>query len=194
MKSRIAINGTALDVGAGNCYCDGKNWSPGLSFEGKIVRADIIQKPGIDVEMDADKNWPLKNASFDVVYAAHVIEHVKNPFHFVKEAHRVLKPKGILYIRRPHLSNPVLYGIVDHLRGGTTTTFNTFDADVQEALFEKDVQFKTIEIDYGIRLGKVMRPIIDLIGFVNYEYFLANKFIPIDEIRYVMQKITVENK
>lgn len=46
--------------------------------------------------------WPYKNNFFDVVTIFDVIEHVKNSDFLLSEAHRVLKPGGLLYATTPN--------------------------------------------------------------------------------------------
>jgi len=43
--------------------------------------------------------------SFDVVYAIEVIEHLKNPYDFIREMHRVVKPGGMAVITTPNILN-----------------------------------------------------------------------------------------
>ncbi len=56
----------------------------------------------IDVlQADITKPWPLEQA-FDVIVANLVLEHVNDLGHVFKEAHRVLRPSGLLYISELH--------------------------------------------------------------------------------------------
>jgi SAM-dependent methyltransferase len=45
--------------------------------------------------------FPFADASFDGVFASHVIEHLARPLAFVDEVFRVLKPDGFVYIECP---------------------------------------------------------------------------------------------
>ncbi len=45
---------------------------------------------------------PFPENSFDVIVAFQFIEHIKEPEAFLKEAYRVLKPQGTLYITTPN--------------------------------------------------------------------------------------------
>jgi SAM-dependent methyltransferase len=55
-------------------------------------------------EMDADRPWPLADRSYDVVVAMMVMEHVFDPFHFVRECARVMTDDGILFLNVPLIS------------------------------------------------------------------------------------------
>ena len=92
----------ALDVG-----CDDGTWTeavrqrlelaPGQVSGLEIVeeRAELARARGFDVHVgDLDEPWPFESASFDVVHANQVIEHVTHLDHFVAETSRVLRPGG----------------------------------------------------------------------------------------------------
>jgi SAM-dependent methyltransferase len=44
---------------------------------------------------------------FDVVVALELIEHLENPFHFMRQCLELLKPGGHLLVSTPNLANPV---------------------------------------------------------------------------------------
>jgi SAM-dependent methyltransferase len=48
------------------------------------------------------ENLPFSDESFDVVYSNNVLEHTTNPAQVLREAVRVLKPGGTLYIEVPN--------------------------------------------------------------------------------------------
>ena len=53
---------------------------------------------------DLNQNLPFDNDVFQCVFGLSVLEHLVNGCNFLKEAHRVLKPKGHLIIITPNLS------------------------------------------------------------------------------------------
>jgi len=68
-----------------------------LSEEAKELSNDL--KIGIiDVEKEP---LPYKDRSFDVVFNKSLIEHLRNPDNFMREAYRVLKPGGRLITMTP---------------------------------------------------------------------------------------------
>lgn len=58
-------------------------------------RAEVARSRGFDVRVaDLEEQWPFEPASFDLIHANQVIEHVKRLDHFVEETSRVLRPGG----------------------------------------------------------------------------------------------------
>lgn len=51
---------------------------------------------------DANAPWPVDPDSLDAVTAWHVVEHLENPHHFFREAHRVLKRGGYTFVSLPN--------------------------------------------------------------------------------------------
>jgi methionine biosynthesis protein MetW len=59
---------------------------------------------GHDVKWcDLEKGLPFEDETFDVVYAAELIEHLYNPDFFLEECYRVLKKDGVVIISTPNL-------------------------------------------------------------------------------------------
>lgn len=57
-----------------------------------------------------------KDSSVDTIIASQVIEHLKNMSNFFLEAHRVLKPQGLLIIKMPNYSN-LFQRVIFFMRG-----------------------------------------------------------------------------
>jgi len=77
----------------------------------------IDKNPDSDADVIRDLNklpYPFKKNEFDIVYATHVIEHLRKPFKILKEIERILKPGGKFIVRVPHFSCVNAYGNPDH--------------------------------------------------------------------------------
>lgn len=94
--------------------------------------------------------WP--DNTFDAVLSSQTIEHLENPYNFLRESARVLKPKGICIISTPnpfHILNRLLFlrrgNIYHFLEGDNHITFFT------RAIFKKTFlkYFYLVEINYG---------------------------------------------
>jgi SAM-dependent methyltransferase len=81
-----------LDYGAGA--------SPYRSLfpNAEYLRADYIERPNIDYQVPANSTLPVDSESFDIVLSTQVAEHLLNPNNYFREAHRVLKPGGMLLL------------------------------------------------------------------------------------------------
>jgi predicted SAM-dependent methyltransferase len=57
------------------------------------------------VYMDARETFPLPDASFDVVFSEHMLEHLSYPdgLHCLRECRRVLRPRGRIRVATPSL-------------------------------------------------------------------------------------------
>ena len=84
--------GDILDYGCGG--------SPYKSlFQGeRYVRADYIQGDGIDVRIGDDALLSCTESEFDTVLSTQVLEHVRDPQAYLREAWRVLRPGGRLIL------------------------------------------------------------------------------------------------
>jgi 2-polyprenyl-6-hydroxyphenyl methylase/3-demethylubiquinone-9 3-methyltransferase len=92
-------SGTMLDIGAG--VTTAANKRVGLNENLTIIGLDILEKALHDnsdldhrVVADACKQWPLADASVDLVVSRSVIEHLADTRTFADECRRVLKPGG----------------------------------------------------------------------------------------------------
>ncbi len=54
--------------------------------------------------LDAQEKMPFRRDSFDTIYAGELLEHLPFPSLFLKEAYKVLKPKGKLIVIVPNIA------------------------------------------------------------------------------------------
>ena len=99
-----------LEIGCGT----GKNTKWLLNKANIIVAADFseemlvrakskIDDPKVEfLQTDVRKLWPFKDELFDLITFSLVLEHIENIDFIFKEARRVLKPGGYLYIGELH--------------------------------------------------------------------------------------------
>jgi predicted SAM-dependent methyltransferase len=68
----------------------------------KWINLDMFNNEGVDVVQNLEDGLPcFEDDSVDLIFASHVLEHIKEWINLMKECCRVLKPKGILYLRVP---------------------------------------------------------------------------------------------
>jgi len=67
-----------------------------------LVEGDVSFGPRTKIIFDGH-SIPFRDASFDGVIVQAVLEHLVNPSLCVREIHRVLKPKGLIYAETPFM-------------------------------------------------------------------------------------------
>lgn len=81
----------ALDLGCGNRKLPG------------ATGIDSLSLPAVDIVHDLDVfPWPLADASYDLVFANHYLEHADNLVRVMEEIHRILAPGGRLVVQVPY--------------------------------------------------------------------------------------------
>ncbi|MCX8117383.1 MAG: class I SAM-dependent methyltransferase [Desulfobacterota bacterium] len=103
---RTKKGGRLLDVGAGFGFFLSEMKERGWDASGVELSQRAIDYArgvlGIDLQMGPLEKIGFKEDQFDVVSGFYVIEHLPRPMAFLREAHRILKPKGLLLLRYPH--------------------------------------------------------------------------------------------
>lgn len=97
--------GRMLDVGCGSGRFLRKMAALGWRCEGldfSETAVSLCRAAGLDVRRGDLSSAGFDDAHFDLVTARHVIEHVPDPVAFLREAARVLKPRGRLLIQTPN--------------------------------------------------------------------------------------------
>lgn len=108
----LSSGGFCLDCGAGvghqfnfiNSFIElpKKNYF-GIEWNQQSVLQ--AKKKGLQIDHgDLNKNLPFDDNFFQCVFGLSVLEHLVNGCHFLKEAHRILKPEGHLILVTPNLS------------------------------------------------------------------------------------------
>jgi 2-polyprenyl-3-methyl-5-hydroxy-6-metoxy-1,4-benzoquinol methylase len=88
--------GQLQDCGRRFSVCDIDERAVALAKElygSRLARADVVAPDG---------PLPYADQSFDAVVSMDVIEHVTEPLAWVKQALRVLKPNGLLFLTTPN--------------------------------------------------------------------------------------------
>lgn len=99
-----------LDIGCGNgdflLRAEEVGWSA-YGLEVDPAAADTARTRGAKVYTGTLGTAPFEDASFDVVTANQVIEHVHDPTAFLRACWRLVRPGGLLWIGTPNLDAPM---------------------------------------------------------------------------------------
>lgn len=162
-----------LHVAPEYCFIDRFEKLPNLEY----VTADI-ESPLAKVKMDVH-DIPFAEASFDMVFCNHVLEHVDDDRKAMSEIYRVMKPGGwgILLI-------PLFYPLPEK----TIEDPSIKDPKIREELFGQDDHVRKYGLDYVDRLKEA--------GFVVEDDFVSQltaeeqtRFgIPASEILFTVKK------
>lgn len=100
--------GSLLDVGCGNGRYLRTMRSLGWQVEGVELNrqsAEFCRSTQLSVHNGDLASAQFPSASFDVITARHVIEHIPTPHDFMAELARLLKPGGHLVVETPNFSS-----------------------------------------------------------------------------------------
>ncbi len=133
----------------------------------QYVTADI-ESPLAKVKMDVH-DMPFDDASFDVAFCNHVMEHVADDIKAMKEIHRTLRPGGWAIIQIP-LFHPL-----------PETTYedpSITDPSAREKAFGQDDHVRLYGKDYADRLRRA--------GFEVIEDDFVNSLSKEDQVKYAL--------
>jgi ubiquinone/menaquinone biosynthesis C-methylase UbiE len=104
----------------------------GLDYNYGVLRL-AAQQNILPMQSDLNRSIPVSENTFDVIIASDVLEHLINPFIFLVEMYRVLKPGGYVVLDTPNLASwhnifALLIG-VQPFSGPNITTME--DSDVE---------------------------------------------------------------
>ena len=126
---RGRLSGKVLDAGFNVSTL---HWELKKKFD--IVGIDVcIKKPEKNIAKADAQCLPFKSGSFDSVLAGELVEHLKSPEAFVKEAGRVLKKRGTLIVTTPNVKSLI------------NRVFRSYHAPAHISLFTKQRLLRLME-------------------------------------------------
>lgn len=137
----------------------------------------------VDVVHDLDVlPYPFKSGSVDEIHMYHVLEHLHDPIKKLEELYRILKPKGVAYIRVPHFSSVGAFSDITHIRPFGYTSFDIlvptdphhFYTAVKFNIAQKEIKFFGMYPNSGLyekyvhknKCPYIIRPFIHFINFL----------------------------
>lgn len=144
------------------------------------INCDLYPYPGVQVVMDAAKQWPFKDNIADTICAIHLIEHLPEPLTFMREAWRALTPNSKLFMRLPWGISENGMGDVTHLRYYMLSSFLCFQPDYIEtsgnlAYAQRDYNYRvqSIHLRVNAALRWLVKPWIRRWGLKLLPYLVG---------------------
>lgn len=116
---------TVLDVGCGTgqllkVMFEAQNINGfGIDVEAEMIKVAKVKCPSMTIQVAVCEKTPFENASFDVMTACMAYHHFSDKAGFIREAARILKTSGCLYITDPcfpFLIRKTLNGVLRFLK------------------------------------------------------------------------------
>jgi SAM-dependent methyltransferase len=101
-----------LDVGAsaGNFVAIAREFGwKAFGIEPSSGGVRLARERGLIFPIGVAETLPFADNTFDIVHAHHVFEHLANPLTAVREAHRVLKSGGLIFIEVPNQLDNIMF-------------------------------------------------------------------------------------
>ena len=96
------------------------------------VTLDINPRVEPDVVWDLnDFPYPFDSNTFDIVLCEHVLEHLDNVIRVMEELHRILKPRGRVWVRVPHFSSLNFNTDPTHIHAFSSRSFDYLCLDTE---------------------------------------------------------------
>ena len=127
-RATFRVDSEILDVGSGTGWL-AKHFPNYTGIDSHPEATEAARKQGRNVlPADVDEPLPFDDASFDGVVLKDVLEHVRDPSRVVREAQRVLRPRGRVFASSPDAQRWV-WDDYTHRRPFTRKSFRLLFAD-----------------------------------------------------------------
>jgi SAM-dependent methyltransferase len=106
---RFVSPGRVLSVGCGNgtdlLVARARGWeAEGLEID-EVRGAHTAERTGCEVKVGNFLDLAPEDPGFQCVYLNHVLEHPREPGAFLRKAHALLNPSGVLWVACPNISS-----------------------------------------------------------------------------------------
>lgn len=100
-----------------------------------------------DVCTDLNEDWPFETSSVGCIIADDILEHLKDPIHVMKEAHRVLCDGGLLLISVPSSDGRGAYQDPTHISFWNQNSIWYYTRAEQSKFIDTPVKFQDIHTE-----------------------------------------------
>ena len=108
MKEHITVDSYALDFGCGEGAFSQRLADAGCKVDACDIDADSFKASVHQfIRLDINKEHISDNFTrkYDIVVAMEIIEHLENPWKFIRDIKTLLAPEGIIVLSTPNISN-----------------------------------------------------------------------------------------
>jgi 2-polyprenyl-3-methyl-5-hydroxy-6-metoxy-1,4-benzoquinol methylase len=74
-----------------------------VDFSGDNWKATDIQLELRDLDSDFAESLVAEHGKFDAVFAIEIVEHLENPFRFIRQCAALLRPGGLMFLTTPNV-------------------------------------------------------------------------------------------
>jgi len=152
LRSMFPGCGNVLDIGCGYGHfieiMKNSGWTE-LGIDPSSRTIDHARKKGLNVIETTFDETSFPDCSFNVVTMFYVLEHLLNPVSSLKQAFRILKPRGVIVIRVPHTTPIVSFLSFFNIKN------NLYDPPFHLYDFSPDTVKQLLSIS-GFWLSKIM--------------------------------------
>jgi SAM-dependent methyltransferase len=142
-----------------------------------FTNVDLYEGPSTDEVVDLNGPWPWADESVDEIFTSHCVEHLDDVIHFMREAHRVMRPGATMEIRVPYGWNTAALGDPTHKRMLYPCTFAAFcDGYGMDTTFNP--QHAHVRWNFKFRLTEIIMnctPWVKRLPFFKHYYLLLDK-------------------
>jgi SAM-dependent methyltransferase len=136
----------------------------GIKKRAGAIGIDRNPASAADVICDLDRfPYPFKDASFDRLFAIHVIEHVSDVIRTMEEFHRLVRKGGCIRIETPHYTDFSSFCDPTHKSHLNSYSFRYFGEDAGGFGYYSSVRF---------RERKVEVKLLQLWRFMGFEWLV----------------------
>lgn len=121
-----------------------------LDFGGRFHDKPSLQSVDLkdaDIVTDLNEPWPFADNSVGVIVANDILEHLKNPIHVMKEAHRVLCHGGLFLTSTPSTDGRGAFQDPTHVSFWNQNSFWYYTRKETAAYIDTPVRFQDVNTD-----------------------------------------------
>lgn len=122
------------------------------------INVDYYAAPGIDQVVDLNGPWPWADHSVYHIFSSHVVEHLDDVVHFMREANRVLAVGGTMELRLPYGWDNAGMSDPTHKRPMYPGTFTSFCVNTYSKMDPRryNLQEHHSRWDFGFQIDGVV--------------------------------------